>query len=52
MTFEKFVNTFQKSINDLEMYERGMHNGDIVDMLWTKIGNPELATYVVSMKFH
>ena len=52
MTFEKFVNTFQKSINDLEMYGRGMHNGDIVDLLWTKIGNPELATYVVSMKLH
>ena len=52
MTFEKFVATFQKAIDDLEMYGRGMHNGDIVDLLWTKMGNPELAPYVVSVKFH
>ena len=52
MTFEKFVATFHKAIDDLEMYGRGMHNGDIVDLLWTKMGNPELAPYVVSMKFH
>ena len=30
MTFEKFVATLQKAIDDLEMYGRGMHNGDIV----------------------
>ena len=52
MTFEKFVATFQKAIDDLEMYWRGMHNGDIVDFLWTKMGNPELAPYVVSMKVY
>ena len=52
MTFEKFVVTFQKAIDDLEMYGRGMHNGEIVDLLWTKMGNTELAPYVVSMKFH
>ena len=33
MTFEKFVATFQKEIDDLEMYGRGMHNCDIVDLL-------------------
>ena len=49
---EKFVATFQKAIEDLEMYGRGMYNGDIVDLLWTKMGNPELAPYVVSMKVH
>ena len=42
MTFEKFVATFHKSIDDLEMYGRGMYNGDIVDLLWTKMVNPEL----------
>ena len=52
MTFEKFVATFQKAIDDLELYGRGMHNCDIVDLLKTKMGNPELATYVVSMKVH
>ena len=44
--------TFQKSIYDLEMYGRGMHNGGIVDLLWTKMGNPELAPYVVSVKVY
>ena len=29
-----------------------MHNGDIVGLLCTKMGNPELAPYVVSMKVH
>ena len=29
-----------------------MHNGDIVDLLWTKMGNPELVPNVVSTKFH
>ena len=52
ITFEKFVATFQKAIDDLEIYGCGMQNGDIVDLLWTKIGNPELASYVVSMKVH
>ena len=52
MKFETFVATFQKAIDDLDMYGCGMHNGDIVDLLWIKMGNPELATYVVFMKFH
>ena len=52
MTFEKFVDTFQKEIDDLEMYGHGMHNGDIVDLLWIKMGNPDLAPYVVSVKVH
>ena len=52
MTFEKFVATFQKAIDDLEMYGCGMHNGDIVDLFWTKMGNPDLAPYMVSMKVH
>ena len=50
MTFEKFVATFQKAIDDLEMYACGMDNSDIVDLLWTKMGNPKLAPYVVSIK--
>ena len=33
MTFETFVATFQKEIDDLEMYGGGMHNGEIVDLL-------------------
>ena len=52
MTFEKFVATFQKAVDNLEIYGSGMHNGDIVDLLWTKMGNSELATYLVSMKVH
>ena len=52
MTFDKFMATFQKANDNLEMYGHGMHNGDIVDLLWTKMVNPELAPYVVSMKVH
>ena len=52
MKFDKFVATLQKAIEDLDMYGRGMHNGDIVDLLWTKMGNPKLALFVVSMKVH
>ena len=36
MTFEKFVATFQKAIDELDMYWRAMHDGDIVDLLWKK----------------
>ena len=50
MTFEKFVAKFQKSINDLEQYGRGMHNEDIVDMLWAKICNPDLNMYMAALK--
>ena len=52
MMFEKFVAKFQKAIDDLEMYGRGIHNDEIVDLLCTKMYNPELAPYVVSMKVH
>ena len=52
MTFDKFVATFQKAIDNLDMCGCGMHNGDIVDLLWTKMGNPELASYAVSTKVH
>ena len=47
-----FVVTFQKAIDHLEIYWCGIYNGDIVDLLWTKMGNPELASYMVSMKIH
>lgn len=52
MKFEKFVANFQKAIDDLERYGRGMHDADIVDMIWPKMCNPELASYVVSLKVH
>ena len=32
------------------MYGRSMHNGDIDDFLRTKMGNPELSPYMVSIK--
>ena len=52
MTFEKLMATFKKAIDDLEMCGRGMHDGDIVDLIWTKMGNPEIASYVVSTKVY
>ena len=39
MTFEKFVAKFQKAIDKLDKCGQGMHNKDIVDMIWSKIFN-------------
>ena len=50
MTFEKFVAKFQKAIDDLEKHGRGMHNKDIVDMLWVKICNSDLNMYMAALK--
>ena len=37
LKFDKFVAKFVKAIDDLEKYERGMHNADIVDLIWKKV---------------
>ena len=41
MKFEKFVAKFVKTVDDLEKYERGMHNADVVDLIWKKMTNPK-----------
>ena len=41
MNFEKSVAKFVKEVDDLEKYERGMHNADVVDLIWKKMTNPD-----------
>ena len=50
MAFEKFVDRFQRAIDDLEAGGRPMHNDDIVDTLWPKIMNNEIKEFVVALK--
>ena len=37
MKSEIFSGKFQNAVNILETYGRGMHNEDIVDMMWLKL---------------
>ena len=48
--FEVFNSKFQNAINILDSYGRTVHNKDVVDLLWTKLNNSELAMFVVSIK--
>ena len=41
---------FVKAVDDLEKYERGMHNADVVDLVWKKMTNPDLIQYVTALK--
>ena len=50
MNFEKFVAQFVGSIDELEKRGRGLHNADIVDMIWKKVLNAELIQYVIAIK--
>ena len=50
MKFEKFVTGFVKAVDDLEKHECGMHNADVVDLIWKKITNPHLSQYVTELK--
>ena len=50
MKFEKFVAKFVKAVADLERFNRGMHNGDVVDLIWKKMTNPDLSQYVTALK--
>ena len=43
MKFEKFIAKFVKAVDDLEQFNRGMHNGDVVDLIWKKMTNPNLS---------
>jgi hypothetical protein len=39
LKFEKFVAKFVKAVDELGKRNRGMHNADIVDMIWQKMTN-------------
>jgi hypothetical protein len=50
LKFEKFVSKFTKSVDELEKRGRGMHNADIVEVIWRKMTNPELSQYIIALK--
>ena len=50
LKFEKFVAKFVKAVDELDKRNRGMHNADVVDMIWNKVTNLELNQYVFPLK--
>ena len=50
MKFEKFVAKFNQAVDELEKHNRGLHNADVIDIIWKKIMNPELSQYVTEFK--
>ena len=50
MTFEKFVSKLVKVVDELEKQGRGMHNADIVDIIWKRVRNSELSQYLTALK--
>lgn len=49
-SFEKFSAKLQKAYDKLEEHGREVHNGDIVDALWTKLQDSSLQTYLASLR--
>ena len=47
---EVFNSKFQNSVNILDSYGCTMHNKDVIDLLWNKLNNSELAMFVASIK--
>ena len=54
MTLEKFVRNLVKAVDELEKLVRGMHNYNIVDIIWQRVSNAELSQYLTASKvqFH
>ena len=50
MKLEVFNRSFQNSVNILDSYGCTMHNKDVIDLLWKKLNNAELAMFVASIK--
>ena len=50
ITFEKFVSKLVKTVDELEKWGRGMHNADIVEIIWQRVSNAELSQYLTDLK--
>ena len=50
MKFEKFVTKFTRAVDESEKRNQGLHNSDIIDLIWKKIMIPELSQYVTALK--
>ena len=50
MKFEIFGDKFQNAVNVLEYYGYGMHNEDIMYMMWIKLQIADLSMFMLSLK--
>ena len=50
ITFETFVSKLVKTVDELEKWGRGMHNADIVNIIWQRVSNAELSQYLNALK--
>ena len=50
LRFKKFVSKLVKAVNELEKQDRGMHNADIVEIIWHRVSNAELIHYITAVK--
>ena len=50
MKFEKFVRKLVQPVNELGKLGRGMHNADVVVIIWQRFSNSELSHYLTSLK--
>ena len=48
--FETFVRKIIKAVDELEKRGRGMHNADIVEIIWQRVSNAELSQYLTALK--
>ena len=50
MKVEKFVAKFTQAVSKLEMRNQGLHNAEVIDIIWKKVMNTELSQYATSLK--
>ena len=50
MAFEKFVSKLVKAVDELEKRGRGMHNAEVVEIIWQRVRNAELSQYLTALK--
>ena len=49
MTFETFFRKHFKTVDELEKRGRGMHNAEIVEIIWQRVINAELSQYLTTL---
>ena len=52
MMFETFFSKLVQAVDDLEKRGRGMHNADVVEIIWHRVSNNELIQYLTALKVH
>ena len=47
--FEHFVRKLVKAFNEIKKLGRGIHNTDIVEIIWQRVSNAELRQYLAAL---